>query len=262
MLIFLYGPDDYRREEKRRGIKDEFLKKYSNLSVGSFDLSEKDAFDEFKTFIKSQSIFETKKIAFIENAFEVEGEKDNLILELTSFLENKNTTVVISEKNKPLKAFSFLLEKPVLVQEFKNLEGKEWEQFILKTSKQQGIEFDITALGFLARNYTGNSWGVITEIEKLSSLGKTRIELKDVEGTMLEALPDFWSVMNGLKSHEIGERLFILEKLFAVHEPAAKIFNILSSMSKDRATDFADYDLKVKSGKLEYEEALVDAVLG
>src|SRR3989344_3026139 len=249
MLIFLYGADDYRREEKRRGIKDEFLKKYSNLSVGNFDLSEKDMFSEFKNFIRSQSIFETKKIAFIENAFETE-EEDDLVGELTSLLDNKNTTVVISEKSKPLKAFSFLLEKPVIAQEFKNLEGKEWERFILETSKQRGIELAVPALGFLARNYAGNSWGLVTEIEKLSSLGKTRIELKDVEGTMLEALPDFWSVMNGLKSREIGERLFILEKLFAAHEPAAKIFNILSSMSKDRASDFADYDLKIKSGKL------------
>ena len=79
---------------------------------------------------------------------------------------------------------------------------------------------------------------------------------------MIETVPDFWAIFNGLKNSDITRRLFVLEKLFAAHEPAAKIFNILASLSKDRVSDFAEYDLKVKSGKLEYEEALVYAVLG
>ncbi len=260
MLIFLYGADDYRREEKKRSVKEEFLKKYSNLSTGNFDLSEKNAFEEFKNFIRSQSIFETKKIVFLENAFDAE-DQDMLAEELKALAENKNTTVVLSEKSKPLKAFSFLLEKPVLAQEFKNLEGADWEKFILNIAKKNDVRLDPGALAFLARAYAGNSWGLVTEIQKLSTLEKALIKKEDLEGTMLEALPDFWSVMNGLKSPEIGRRLFILEKLFAANEPAAKVFNILASMWKERVAEFAEYDLKIKSGKLEYEEILVDAML-
>ncbi len=270
MIIFLYGPDDYRREEKRRSIKEEFLKKYSgplrqrfseaSLSVGHFDLLEEDGFEKFRNFARSESLFEAKKIVFLENALEFEA-SDELVKELTSFLENKNTTIVLSEKGKPTKAFSALLEKPARAQEFRHLEGKDWEEFISDVAKKCEVQLDSSALGFLARMYAGNSWGLVTEIQKLSSLGKKNITQKDLEGTMLEALPDFWSIFNGLKSHEIGRRLFVLEKLFAVHEPAAKIFNILASMWKEKVSDFAEYDLKIKSGKLEYEEALVDAVL-
>ncbi|MEK7507994.1 MAG: hypothetical protein AAB602_02840 [Patescibacteria group bacterium] len=261
MLIFLYGQDDYRREEKRRSIKEEFLKKYSSLSIGSFDLLEGGGFEEFKNFVRSQSIFEAKKIVFLENAFEIET-PDALVKELVSFLKNKDTTIVLSESGKPAKAFASLLEKPALAQEFRQLEGKDWEKFIFDTAKKYNVVLDAPALEFLARVYNGNSWGLVTEIQKLSLLGKKGITKADLEGTMIETVPDFWAIFNGLKNSDITRRLFVLEKLFAAHEPAAKIFNILASLSKDRVSDFAEYDLKVKSGKLEYEEALVYAVLG
>ncbi len=261
MLIFLYGPDDYRREEKRRSIKEEFLKKNSGLSAGSFDLLEPEAPEQFRNFIRAQSIFETKKIVFVEHAFDIDPH-ESLIKELTALIENKNTTVVLSERGKPLKAFSFLLEKPVLAQEFKNLEGKEWERFIASVAKERGVEFEAGALGFLARVYAGNSWGLVTELEKVRTLGTRPVSQKDLEAAMLEAVPDYWGLMNGLRSPDLGRRLSALQKLFSANEPAAKAFNILSSMWKEKARQFANYDLKIKSGKLEYEEALLDTVLG
>src|SRR3989344_1463956 len=261
MIIFLYGPDDYRREEKRSSIQEEFLKKYSSLSLGRFDVSSEDGFKEFKNFVRNKSLFEAKKIVVLESALEIDAPNE-LIKLIASFLGDKNTTIILSEKGKPTKAFSSLLEKPALAQEFRHLEGKDWEQFISGIAKKNEVVLDDSARLFLARVYAGNSWGLATEVQKLSSLGKKTIAKADLEGTMLEAAPDFWSVMNGLKSHEIGRRLFVLEKLFAAHEPAAKIFNILSSVWKERAREFADYDLKIKSGKLDYEEVLVSAVLG
>ncbi len=260
MVIFLYGRDDYRREEKKRSIQAEFLKKYSGLAIGNFDIAEKEGLDDLRSFLKSQSIFEVKKIAFVENALQIET-PDAFVKELAQFLKSKDTTIVLSENGKPTKSFSVLLEKPSLAQEFRPLEGKDWEKFVSDTAKKCGVALDGSAFAFLARTYAGNSWGLATEMQKLSLLGKKSITQKDLEKTMLEVMPDFWSVMNGLKSHEIGRRLFMLEKLFAVHEPAAKIFNMLASLRKERAREFAGYDLKIKSGKLEYEEALVDAVL-
>ena len=230
MIILLYGPDDYRREEKKHSIKEEFLKKYSGLSVGSFDFLEKEAFEEFKNFVKSQSIFETKKIVFVENAFEERDQKG--IAEIfASLLENKNTTMVISEKGKPLKAFSFLLEKSFLVKDFPRLESKDFEKFISAIAKEHRVNLEAGALAFLARAFAGNSWGAATEIQKLSLLGKSVITQKDLEGTMIETLPDFWAVINSLKNPDIRERLFMIERLFAANEPAAKIFNVRSATS-------------------------------
>jgi hypothetical protein len=45
-------------------------------------------------------------------------------------------------------------------------------------------------------------------------------------------------------------------------DPAPKLFNILASQWKEKISQFARYDLAIKSGKLDYEEALLDAVIG
>ena len=55
-----------------------------------------------------------------------------------------------------------------------------------------------------------------------------------------------------------------MEKLFIAQEEPVKIFNIMASLSrlpKELLQEFADYDVKVKSGKLDYEEVLVDLAL-
>jgi hypothetical protein len=66
----------------------------------------------------------------------------------------------------------------------------------------------------------------------------------------------------GLRGKEVSGRLRALETLLAQSDPAAKIFNILASQWKEKTLQIADYDFAVKSGKLEYEEAVLDLVLG
>ena len=46
-----------------------------------------------------------------------------------------------------------------------------------------------------------------------------------------------------------------------MNDPAAKLFNILGSQWKEKTAQMAELDFAVKSGKLEYEEALVDLIL-
>ena len=75
MIIFLYGPDDYRRSEKKRSIIAEFSKKRSEIGLGVFDLEEKTALEPLGEFLKTQSIFETAKLAVLENAFELDAPK-------------------------------------------------------------------------------------------------------------------------------------------------------------------------------------------
>ena len=65
-----------------------------------------------------------------------------------------------------------------------------------------------------------------------------------------------------MKGYDVRVRLTALETLLAMNDPAAKLFNILASQWKEKIPQFAKYDLAIKSGKLEYEEALVDLVIG
>lgn len=275
MVIFLYGADDYQREAKKWEIMAEFRKKRSDLGLATFDFSEDRGFEKFHEFLASQSLFQPKKIASVDSAFEVDAKK--LARVLKGVLENKDITVLISEKSKPIKALDFLLKKPVLVQEFEILKEAEWRKFVLKEVRSRGLALEPGAVDFLAQVYNGNSWGLVTELEKIQHLGnpstsrrgsgqtgpgfRVEISVRDLEELGMEQVPNFWSLLLGFRSRDLGQRLWALEKVFETKEPPAKIFNILAYQLSDRLKDFARYDLMVKSGRLEYEEVLVDLVL-
>lgn len=260
MIIFLYGPDDYRRAEKKLSIIAEFEKKRSSMGMDSFDFEDKNAIERFGQFARTQSIFETAKLAVLENAFELEAPK--LAKLLKPFIEQKDITILIAAKDKPVKALAFLLEKPTISQKFEQLAGVELAAFIKTEAKSREVNLADGAVQFLATIYETNTWALVTEIQKLSGFknGKA-IEKKDLEVFDLEVAPNYWGLLNGLKSYDIKNRLYSFEKMLAANDPAAKIFNILASQWQEKTPHMAEYDLAVKSGKVDYEEALVDLLI-
>jgi DNA polymerase III delta subunit len=288
MIVFLYGPDDYRREQKRREIVAEFRKKHSDLGVGFFDMAPSTSLgagggagiEDLAAFLRNQSIFEPKKLAVLQNVFParkssgvdeeevVEAEDDSkeegdgkaLPALLKSQLDAANTTILISESKKPTKQFVFLGKKPVITQEFEALTGPAWESFIKAEAKRCGLTLSPSAARFLGDVHQGNSWALATEIQKLASF-KKEIDLKDLDKFDLDVAPNYWGLLNGVKGYDVRSRLTALETLLAMNDPAAKLFNILASQWKEKIPQFAKYDSAIKSGKLEYEEALVDLVI-
>ena len=302
MVIFLYGPDDYRREAKKREIVAEFQKRHSNLGLGTYDLSIEGDFEMFLDFLKNQSLFQSAKMAVLENSFEAaDGKIKELKRVLQEVVDNKSITVLISEKDKPVKALDFLLKKPVrqirqahyrqdqgvpvLAQEFEVLKGKEWESFVRGEVKKREINISPDGVRFLAQVYEGDTWRLVTELDKIQFLGgpstgsgqapsalrqssgqagsglSREIQIKDLEDLGVEQAPNFWGLILGFKSRDVAARLWALEKVFGLNEPPAKIFNILAYQLPDKLQDLARYDLMVKSGKIEYEEVLVDLAL-
>jgi DNA polymerase III delta subunit len=171
---------------------------------------------------------------------------------------------LLSERDKPVKALGFLIEKPSLSQKFENLEGAELLAFTNEQAKKFDLKLGTTAAQFLATVYAGNSWALVTELEKLSAFASTKghaIEKNDLDAFDLEAAPNYWGLLNGMKSPDGRIRLATLEKLFSIGDPAPKIFNILAAQAGSKTPRMAAYDLAVKSGKMDYEEALVDMVL-
>ena len=266
MIVFLYGPDDYRRAQKKREIIAEFEKKHSGLGVGAFDLQDAAAAEGLREFARSQSIFESAKLAIVENAFEMEAKK--LAALLAPLAAQKGTTLLLSEREKPVKALAFLLEKPALAQKFDALQGAEFAAFIAHEAGKAGIALAPAAVQFLATVYEGNSWALVTELGKLASFrsvagrGSTRpIDRRDLDAFDLEAAPNYWALLNGMKSADGRMRLRAFEMLLAQGDPAPKLFNILAAQAGGNAPRMAAYDIAIKSGKLEYEEALLDLVL-
>jgi DNA polymerase III delta subunit len=265
MIIFLYGPDDYRRSEKKRALIAEFAKKRSEIGIGNFDLGEKAALADLEHFLRVQSIFESSKLAVLENAFELEAKAFAKLLK--PFIEEKNITILIAEHDKPVKALAFLLEKPAISQKFESLAGAELAAWAAAEAKAMGFALTPDAARFLAQVYGGNTWGFITELQKLSGLaavarrGGAAIDKKDLNEFDLEVAPNYWGLINGLKSFDMRNRLYAFETMLASNDPPAKIFNILASQWAEKTPHMAEYDLAVKSGKVDYEEALVDLLI-
>ena len=268
MIIFLYGPDDYRREAKKREIVVEFHKKMSDLGLGTFDFLDDGASERFKEYLINQSLFQAAKMAVVNGLFETldsslvktAAGKDFINI-LKGVLENKNITVLISEKDKPVKAVDFLVKKPVLAQEFEVLKGKEWESLVRAEVKKREINISPDGVRFLAQVYEGDTWRLVTELDKIQFLSSREIQIKDLEDLGVEQAPNFWGLILGFKSRDVAARLWALEKVFGTNDPPAKIFNILAYQLPDKLQMMANYDLMVKSGKIEYEEALINLAI-
>lgn len=266
MIIFLHGADDWRREQKRKFFIQEFHRKHSGLGFAQFDLEEGDGLERLQEFVRSQSIFEPLKLAYVANAFSAEDKKLAAILK--PLLADKNTTVLISERNVPPRPLAFLRPAKgkkgdgVLAQEFETLKSAAWRKFIQAQAAERSLKLAPPALELLAQAYAGDSWRLVTELDKLALLPRKQVERGDLEALAVEVTPDFWSTMYGLRSPRVSERLATLESVLSRGEPAGKIFNILAAQWQEKLPAFAAYDLAVKTGRCEYEEVLLDLALG
>ncbi len=258
MIIFLFGPDDYRRLQKKRELIAEFLKKRRAQGISIFDLSEAGALSDLENFLENQQLFESAKFAVVENAFEIDPEI--LAKEISPFVTGRAATILVSEKEKPVAALSFLLKKPVLFQEFKNLTGAFLERFTVLEAKKNGTVLEPGAARYLAEVFAGDSWGLVTELEKLAVL-KPTIAKRDLDRFDFEIAPAYWPLIMGVRSPDLRNRLTALETLLASGDPPPKIFNILASQWRERMHEMAEYDFAVKSGKLGYDDVLLALVL-
>lgn len=254
MLIFLYGSDTYRRMKKRHWYAGEFLKKHKISGIGEFDMALPEEKDELVLFLSHRSMFDPMKLAVLENASFCDAVELKKIL--VSYAEDKATHVVLSEEHAPHKSLAALVKKSTAVK-CDLLRGSEWEHFIESEARVRGIVFEETAFDYLRRIYESDSWRLATELDKIGAWKKGKIQIKDLEKLGIELPPDTWKLTQGMRGTSVSMRLSSLEMLFAQGEPAAKTFNILSSLWREKIAHFAAYDLAVKTGKFEYEEALV-----
>lgn len=241
MIIFLYGPDSYRRLEKQKEIIAEYRKKHSNLTRERFYLDEEDSWQRFKDFVLNQSLFGSSRLAVISH---LPAGKE-LVKILKDNLESENLVILVLAEDKPPKILEFLLKRPVISQFFNYLTGEQFKKFALDEAGKRGIVSSPAIVSQLALNYKNNSWGLITELEKMA-LG----------GTLPQNRPplNLWKTLGFLN-------LANLERLLGYEDPA-KIFNLLILRARPKEKiRLADYDVLVKSGRLDYEEALLDFVI-
>lgn len=257
MIIFLAGPDSYRRTLKEREIVDAYRKKHGSISDDRFDFNQDSEIEDLEEFLMNSSMFDSNKLAIVESPSKAPVAKLTKILK--SYLkEGLNTTILLISDSEPTAAFKFLKEKPALYQEFPLLGGKSLASFIQAEADRRGLKLKPEIAQQLAQAFEGDSWSIVTELDKLEFMGKQSLDLD-------KPAPEYFELINVLKySHDVRAKVIALESILSDRkDDAARVFNGIGYRSRDRkeAEIFADYDVAVKSGKLDYEEVLLDLAL-
>ncbi len=266
MIIYLYGPDSYRRREKINEYVERYKEKYS-ASSEVFYLDKSEDWERFKNFCKSMSLFEASKLGVVFDYSNLDKkELKEFISLIKENLENKDITLILNSDKKPTKDFSFLLKTPVISHSFENLEGTELNKFLDSEIKKRNIEMDAKSKEMLLAGCGKNLCNLILELDKLSLLNEKKIDIKILE-KHIDLLPeiDVFSQLNKIRtSYSVGEKLGFLEDLLRRGADPAMIFNISAAspyLTKEQKVKMADYDVAIKSGKLEYNEVLLSMML-
>lgn len=279
MITFLHGADNYRREQRLRELLKAYKKKYAVFSINTFDFDDEADILRFKDFCSQQTMFENKKLALIANVFAIKGSEEAQLI-LKAATTNESVIAFISEftdeaaknpRDRVLvpKDLLFLLNKPVVTEAFESLPDAKLAFFISNEAKKRSIIVSPEAADFLVFALRRNTQLIMNELEKVALYyndAHRELSRQDVELLVdyLES-PDIFAFTNAIsKQGPIANRLAPLERLFINQEEPAKIFNIFAKNPYiDLATVrmLADYDIAIKSGKLDYETAFVDICL-
>ncbi|MBI1754803.1 DNA polymerase III subunit delta [Candidatus Azambacteria bacterium] len=200
MIIVLHGENSFFTKRKRDEIIAEYWAKHSHglsffVSADDFD------FEDFKAAAETASLFDQKKLMVCKNALASAKENDALFvfLRTKNIKEDNNTVVVFSEhislsasKNKQIR---WLLEKPSVVQESKNLAPAQRAAWAKGEISNAGGTIDSDALELLVSACEGDAWRLWNEIAKLVSydahVTKKNVALlvaQESEGEIFEAI--------------------------------------------------------------------------
>lgn len=273
MVIYLYGPDSYRRTLKVKELLAANKKKQPHADVKVIDFAEDaDAFRAAKEFLEQPSMFSDSKTLVVYETGEVNEKQEKAWLKLLKEeLKEPKTIVIISDSwAKPRKAFLFLTEAPAKAQLFEGLEGRTLSTFLKKEADARSLAFQPEAwthfVNFVSTySDATRSWVGVRELEKLWLAKFAQpIAPKDLK-TLIDYASEaevFSAARALMGAADPKKRLALLEELLAQGEEPARLFNLLAYNARGaQAVRLADLDIAVKSGNAEYEEALLDFAL-
>jgi DNA polymerase III delta subunit len=268
MIIFLYGEDSYRRHQKLKELIAAYRAKHKDIDFLQIDLAETPAdWLKAKDFLVQPSMFVDSKILVVKESGSVDEKDWRKVLKAE--LANAKVFILISDAKKPAKPFDFLLKPPAQAQLFEELTGEALGSFLKKEAAKRGLVFAPEAWHFFTNYVSKQSergWFSAGELQKIALANfQAPISLVALQKAVRPAVGDFsfLKAKNLFFERTPGRRLFWLEDLILTKEEPAYLFNLLAYQAQGRDLGrFADYDVSIKSGGLEYEEALLAFILG
>lgn len=256
MLIYLYGSDTYRRGRYLADLRGKYAAKHSVYSAYEFDFSSGSGLRELCDLCAAQSLFALKKFIVLRNPFSFfENEARQYKKFLEGLIDEPDIILTIVTDGLPPKTFAFLQKKARITKAFPVPVGAAFEQFVREEASRCGAKLTPKLLRELSTAFAGDTWGVAAELQKIA-LGGT------YAATPMNGISDFFAALMALRRNSMEQALPILERLLQREDPT-KLFNVLAaSVSLSEKIRFADYDILLKIGKMDYALALTDYVLG
>ncbi|MBU4331928.1 DNA polymerase III subunit delta [Candidatus Parcubacteria bacterium] len=188
MIIFLYGVDSYRIQQKLNKYKQKFLRDIdaSGINIEILEGAEITV-ESFRKAVLSGGLFIKKRMVIIKNIFsnrkdksiftEIEncvkrneGDADNILI----FIQNQE------HKSHLSKLFKILLTQK-FSEEFKPLTGSKLNQWIKKEAEARGGKITREAVQALVVSVGNNLWQMSNEIDKLLGYKEGKaVEVDDV----------------------------------------------------------------------------------
>jgi len=216
MILFFYGEDTYRLNQKLKALKEKFI----SASLGDTNLSivdgETATFDEIVRQILAMPFLNKKRLVIIKNLLS-EGKKE-VIDKMTDFLLKtpEATVVVFVEEGVPDRRTSLFkkLNRPKQAQEFKLLEGEALRRHVRLEVQNQGAEIESVALGKLI-DYVGNDlWRMKNEIKKLAAYSK-RLTVENIELLVQPQIQsNIFDLMDAIADRNLTKSMKELYQLF------------------------------------------------
>lgn len=269
MIIYLYGPDSYRRNKKLRELTENYRKKNKEPDILAVDLEENpDDWVKVKDFLGQSSLFTRSKLCIVKNGGRIEEKGWKKTVRRALATETK-TFLIFSDREKPLAAFGFLLKPPVQSQYFEELAEKKLDAFLKIEARARNLTFTPDAFRVLTEyvcSGSERSWRAVQALEKISLA-------KFPQPVLSRNLESIFEIGKHKKVYDVTARMLheqnpqkkleLLENLFLQKEADDYIFNSLAFQAREKTNilRLAELDIAVKSGKLEPEQALADFCL-
>ncbi|OHA62543.1 MAG: DNA polymerase III subunit delta [Candidatus Wildermuthbacteria bacterium RIFCSPHIGHO2_01_FULL_45_20] len=218
MLLFLYGPDTYRQKQKLAEIIESYRVRHGS-ALGAYEYEAKEvAIADIVMLLKSGSLFESKKLVALKNAF------DNLELEhcakdIKELLKTSEHLLVFTQDSLPKKSsplFKFL-HGNAKTQEFLPLEGAKLRLWIEKECALYSVVLSREAESLLEQVADGDTWLLVNEIRKLAAFsGRGKIEITRETAEKLlpgaKAQTDIFQTIEAMARRDKARALSLISK--------------------------------------------------
>lgn len=226
MILFFFGPDNYRLKQKVKALKEKFI----SSSLGDTNLAVLDGktltYDIFMRQVLALPFLSKKRLVIVENLLiskrkstkTSEPVKDDDKLEKIIALLKKipeTTVLVFVEEGNPDKRTALYkkLNQKGQAQEFELLEEDQLKRWIKKEVESRGGSIEAPAVNLLVE-YIGNDlWRLSSELDKLTAYSK-QLTAENIE-TLVKSKTesDIFKLVDAIGSKNLKSALLELQNL-------------------------------------------------